>query len=135
MKVTKPFCVDDELIRELTKVNASELVNSLLKEHFDDKNSMSLKKLKHKLSENLQKKKVLLRDIRDLRGKIAEIEAKEAKILKISKKYPDYVFKTIEGCTNVMAFYSAFRNDDKLRKYGWLELKKLFNHLKGGAAT
>jgi len=132
MKVTKPFCVDADLIDELTKVNASELVNSLLLEHFDDKNSMNLGKLKRKLSENLQKKRVLLKETRDLRVKITKIEEKEAKILKISKKYSDYVFKVIDGCDDVMKFFASFRSDDKLKKYQWRELKQLFKNLKGG---
>lgn len=134
MKVTKPFCIDDDLVSELSKVNASELVNSLLREHIDDKNSMSLSKLNTKLSENLQKKSILLREIRDLRRKIAQIKEKEAKILKFSKQYPDYVFKIINGCESLPKFFSIYRGDDKLKQYPWMDMKKLFNEVKGGDA-
>jgi len=134
MKVTKPFCVDSDLLDELSKINASDLVNSLLRDHFDGKNSMNLGKLKQKLSKNLQKKKVLLKETRELRRKIAKIEEKEAKILKISKQYPPYVFKIIDGCKNLPALFATFRHDKTLKEFGWMELKKLFNNLKGGAS-
>jgi len=132
MKVTKPFCIDAELLGDLKNINASELVNSLLTEHLDGKNSLNLGKMKALLSKNLEKKKKLLHDIRDLRARIAIIEQKEAKILKISKQYPDYIFKLIDGCSSVMVFYANYRNDIKLKAYSWIELKKLYNNLKGG---
>ena len=132
MKVTKPFCIDDEIIPQLKKLNASELVNSLLKDHFDVENVQNLSKLREKLKEKLQKKAILLKDIRFIKRKVAEISAKEARILKISKQYPDYVFKVIDGCDNIMKFYSIFRNDTALKRFSWIELKKTFNEVKGG---
>ena len=133
MKVTKPFCIDDEIIPQLKKLNASELVNSLLKDHFDVENVQNLSKLREKLKEKLQKKAILLKDIRFIKRKVAEISAKEARILKISKNYPDYVFKCIDGCDNVMKFYSIFRGDTTLKRFSWIELKKTFNEVKGGS--
>lgn len=132
MKITKPFCIDDDLISGLNKVNASRLVNSLLREHFDTENSQNLTKLKQRLREKAQKKSILLAEIRLLKRNINEITQKEAKILAFSKKYPDYIFKIINGCDDVMKFYSIYRNDVKLKRFGWMELKRVFNHVKGG---
>jgi len=132
MKITKPFCIDEELIPKLKNINASDLVTELLKEHFDGENVQNLGKLRENLKKKLQKKAILLKEVRLLKKKIAEITAKEARILKISRKYPDYVFKCIDGCRDVMAFYSMFRTDTTLKRFKWIELKKTFNEVKGG---
>ncbi len=132
MKITKPFCIDDKLIPQLKNINASELVNLLLTEHLEGINSENLSKLKQKLSEKLQKKAILLKEIRLIKKKVAEISAKEARILKISKTYPDYIFKCIDGSNSVLNFYSMYRRDPSLKRFSWIELKKVFNEVKGG---
>ena len=132
MKVTKPFCIDDDLIVDLKKTNASELVNSLIREHFEGVSGMTLSKLKRLQTEKQKKKASLLKELRQIGSRIKEIEQKEAKVLQLTKSYPDYIFKVMNGCDNVMKLYSAFRNDDRLKKYKWMELKKIYNHLKGG---
>lgn len=132
MKITKPFCIDDEIIPQLKNMNASELVNSLLKDHFDAENVVNLSKLRTKLKEKLRKKAILLKEIRLIKRKVAEISAKEARILKISKNYPDYVFKCIDGCDNVMKFYAIYRGDVTLKRFGWISMKQAFNEVKGG---
>ena len=132
MKVTKPFCIDDNLIRELTKVNASELVNSLLKDHFDGKNEENLLKLKKKFTEIKQKKKEILTEYRNLRGKIAKIEQKEAKILKICGKIPTNILKAMEGFEDWIKFVMAFRTELNKLAISRAELKNIFYEMKGG---
>lgn len=132
MKVNKVFYIDYEFTEELTNCNASLLVNSLLTEHFDDKNSLNLHKLKQKLSKNIEKKRVLLREIRDLRVKINKISEKEAKILRISKHFSKYLLNNLNNCENIIAFHQVWRSDEALKKYSWPDVKNLYNYLKGG---
>jgi len=134
MKVTKPFCIDADLLENLKKVNASELVNRLLTEHIEGKDDKNLSKLKQKLNENLIKKRVLLKKTRDLRIKIREIEIKEQKILSLSKKFPEKILKEIENSRSLVALHIAHRSGE-LKNYNWMDVKKIFYELKGGTTT
>ena len=82
MKQNKIFCIDEELIKKLNGLNASELVNRLLINHFQGDKSENLAYLKQKFNEN----RLILREIKrkdkDLRQKIKRIELKEIKIIK-----------------------------------------------------
>lgn len=130
MKITKPFCIDDELIHQLKKLNASDLVNSLLREYFDGKNSENLAKLKQKLSENLEKKKVLLRETREIRRKIVLIQRKENLILNLQKKIPAKLIDSMKNYDEWTRFYLCFKSE--VQKAGYMDTKKIFYELKGG---
>jgi len=81
MKTTKPFCIDSDLIKELSKINASSLVNELLRDYFNQINEGNLAKNKQKLTGLLSEKKILCKKVRELRQKIKEIETKETEVV------------------------------------------------------
>ena len=132
MKITKPFCIDDSLIKDLKKHNASELVNKLLIEYFEGFDSKNIAKLKQILIKKSREKAVLLKQIRELKRKIKENTEKEAKILRLSRKYPDRFFKILQGVNTIPHLLIVYRSDMTLKKYGWMEVKKIFLELKGG---
>lgn len=131
MKVTKPFCIDAELIEELKKTNASLLVNSLLKEHFDAETKPNLIKLKQIFSEKTQKKKILLKELRDLRLKIDKMEQEERKILKITKQFSDKELDLLKNCESRIRL-SLLHRQTILKNRRWIDVKQVWQELKGG---
>lgn len=131
MKVTKPFCIDDDLTKDLKEFNASELVNSLLREYFDGINNMSLSKLKQLLSKKRKEKAALLKEIREITRKIDEITRKEIKILRLSKKYPKEMLEKLSKLQSLQALW-VWRKTPPLNNYTYTELKDIFQEVKGG---
>jgi len=137
MKVTKPFCVDDDLIKDLQKVNASELVNELLREHFDGIDSMNLVKLKQLLSKKTMEKSSLLKEIRDFKRKIRQIEQKERKILLVMKKFDSEIVDIISNIGSQAALFAWYRSksnplSEKLRQLPYTTIKSIYIEVKGG---
>lgn len=132
MKITKPFCIDDNLARELSKTNASKLVNDLLSEYFEGVDSMNISKLKNNLDKKSRKKKILLKEIKELRERIDDLERKEKQILKLTNKIPVWLMKSMQNHESWFTFATAFRNDINSCDVGREEIRKTFYAMKGG---
>ena len=133
MKINITISLDREIVEKLKEENNySELINRELKAFYDGVEAYSFKKLKQKQAEIKRFLKEKRKNLKEINQKIQKVETKEAQILKITKKYPQYVFKIIEGCSTQAKFWIIFRGDDVLKKYSWIEMKKLFKSLKGG---
>jgi hypothetical protein len=133
MKINITISLDKELVERLKEENNySDLINREVKAYYDGVEAYNIKKLKKKRVETKQILKEKRKELKEINKKIEKVETKEARILKITKKYPSYVFKIMEGCDTQAKFWTIFRDDKILRRYKWLELKKLFNNLKGG---
>ena len=135
MNINITISLEEDIIYKLkAQNNYSKLVNDVMKEHFEGVEEFNLTKLKEKqakINGILKKSKV---EAKVLKLKIQKIEEKESKILSLGRKYPDIVFKYIDSSTDVMKFYAFFRSDPKLKRYTWMELKKLYLQMKGGGS-
>ena len=132
MKITKPFCIDDDLINQLAKTNASELVNRLLHEHFDGVNNKNLGVLKQKLSKNVAEKRKIGKEIKEIRLNISEIERKERIALNLAKKIPSNLFKAMNDYSDFFKYWVAFREELRKLTLSRDEIKNIFYELKGG---
>jgi len=131
MKVMKSICLDEDLINSLSKVNASELINRLLSEHFQGTDNKNIVKLKQKLAKNVDKMKKIRKEIKETREIIEEIERKERLTLAIAKKIPTNLLKSMDDYTTWIAFATSFRSE--LSKLGlYADAKQVFYELKGG---
>jgi hypothetical protein len=127
MKINKLFCLDEEIAKKLEGLNASELVNRLLKEHFSTEMSENLTILKKKYSENKQILKESKRKDRELASFIDKIEQNEKIILNLSKGMNEEQIRMLRGTAEINV-----SNWTYLRKhfpnYTFAEIRKL----KGG---
>lgn len=73
------FNVDEDLCVKLEKINASDLINALLREHFRLENTEKIDILKQKMAENRQKSKEIRQKSREIEREIAEILDKKEK--------------------------------------------------------
>lgn len=132
-KKNRQITIDDELNDELEKINASKLINDLLQDYFNRNKSDDLKVLNQKLEEKLQKKKILMREIRDLKLKINQIRDKEARVLRIFNKIPKEVVENINSYPNITLTSLRMRyNNIYQEKYNftWLDLKQAFEEIR-----
>lgn len=135
MKINVTISLDEGVVYKLkAQNNYSNLVNDQLKAYFEGVEEFNLSKLKEKQAKIKGILKQSRAEAKVLGDKIKKIEEKESKILSLGRKYPDIVFKYIDSATDVMKFYAFFRSDPKLKRYTWMELKKLFNQMKGGGS-
>lgn len=135
MKINLTISLDEGIVYKLkAQNNYSNVVNDQLLRYFGGVEEFNLTKLKQKQAEINGILKKSRAEAKVLGLKIKKIEEKESKFLSLGRKYPDIVFKYIESCDNVMKFYSFFRSDPNLKQYTWIELKKLFNEMKGGGS-
>ena len=135
MKINVTISLDEGVVYKLkAQNNYSNLVNDQLKAYFEGVEEFNLGKLKEKQAKTKQIIKKSIAEAKVLDLKIKKIEEKESKILSLGRKYPDIVFKYIDSSTDVMKFYAFFRSDHKLKRYTWMELKKLYNQMKGGGS-
>lgn len=103
MKVNKYISIDEDVFRQLSRENnASNLINELLKEHFNQKTSENLEILKQKhtiikqiLKENRKKDK-------EIKKKIDKITEKNKKFFDNFKKaYPDQLINKLKNIENL----------------------------------
>jgi len=133
MKVTKPICIDDDLIKELKNINASSLVNSLIREYFEGIDTKNLSKLKQMYSEKQAKKRVLLKEMRDLSKKIKEISEKERKLLKVTRGLTEKEYEILKNCQSRVSLSLAYRQPP-LKNRSWVDVKQIWQELKGGVS-
>lgn len=133
MKINLTISLDESVVYKLkAQNNYSNVVNDQLLRYFGGFDEMNLAKLKEKQAKIKGFLKKSRAEAKVLKLKIQKIEEKESKILSLGRKYPDIVFKYIDSSTDVMKFYAFFRSDPKLKRYTWMELKKLYLQMKGG---
>lgn len=131
MKINITLSLDEEIVHKIREQdNGSGLVNKQMKDYFDGIDYENKQILIKKLAEMKQYKKETSKKIRKFEEKLKKIKEKESKILNFARKYPDYVFKVINGSSDVMKFFGIYRNDPKLKRYPWIELKKLYMEVK-----
>ena len=69
--------VDADLGEQLSKVNASELVNNLLRQHFFIDTCENIAVFRSEMAKNSEKKAILLKKNRFFKERIADIQAKK----------------------------------------------------------
>jgi vacuolar-type H+-ATPase subunit I/STV1 len=143
MKVTKPFCIDAEFLPNLKKINASDLINSLLIEYFSGNDEKDLSKLMQKLDKNKAILKKTRKEIKDIELKINKIKQKERLAIAATRKYSLDVVNYVGSFAGESGLFMAHRahNSDScrtseenlhLKGFTWQEIKKLYNEMKGG---
>lgn len=133
MKINITLSLDEGVVHYLKgQEGYSTLANRVLKDYIEGISDNDLPKLKQKLAEINQKQAKNRRQKKEITQKIKKIKEKESKILNLGRKYPDIVFKSIESCKTTMELYNLFRSGDDLKKFKWVDLKKLFIEMKGG---
>jgi len=137
MKINITMSLDKEVVESLKEENNySNLVNDQLKAYYDVKGCQNLAILIQNLAKTKQILKETNKKRRELDLKIKKIKQTESKILKITNKYPPQVLSILKGSTNLAILRELYRTKDPrmsyLKKYNWLELKQMFNYLKGG---
>jgi len=99
MKVPKTFNIEAEFLDLLKKTNASDLVNELLRDHFNDVDTYDVKKLKLALIEERAIIDNATLKIQHINKKLKEIEDAERKAketLKYQKEFAEYNTKVTE---------------------------------------
>jgi len=135
MKINLTISLDEAIVYKLkAQNNYSNVVNDQLLRYFGGFDEMNLARLKEKQAKIKGFLKKSRAEAKVLDQKIKKIEQKESQVLALGRKYPDIVFKYIDSATDVMKFYSLWRSDKDLKRYTWIELKKLYNQMKGGGS-
>ena len=135
MKINLTLSLDEGVVYKLKALNNySSVANEQLRGYFEGIEEMNLQKLREKQAKIKRILKQTRQEGRVLDAKIKKITEKESKVLNFGRKYPDIVFKYINTATDVMKFYAFYRSDEKLKRYTWLELKKVYLEMKGGGA-
>ncbi|MCK4997140.1 hypothetical protein KAS08_02455 [Candidatus Pacearchaeota archaeon] len=134
-KRSRPFTLDEELFEELGKINASGLINELLKDYFNKNQNETIVILNEKLAEETEKKKVSLRKIREIKQKIAKIRAKESKVLRVCNKIPQEILTDFKSYPNLSPAMWMMRFKDiykkKYRNLQWMDVKTALKEFQG----
>lgn len=134
-RFTKHFTVDEDLFGELDKINASGLVNELLRDYFNKNQNETIIILNKKLAEEIEKKKVSLRKIREIKQKIAKIRAKESKVLRVCNKIPQEILTDFKSYPNLSPAMWMMRFKDiykkKYRNLQWMDVKTALKEFQG----
>lgn len=89
-KINRTYSINEEFVNDLSKTNASELINTLLEDYFNAINSNNLDVLRAKMTEKVQKKKLLEQEIKQFKTKILKLmkekEDEEAKNMNSKEK-------------------------------------------------
>ena len=135
MKINITLSLDEDVVHYLKgQENYSKLANDVIKDYIEGISDNDILKLKQKLSEINKNQAKIRRNKKEITQKIKKIKEKEAKILNFGRKYPDVVFKSIESSKTTMELYNLYRSGNDLKKFKWVDLKKLFIEMKGGGA-
>jgi len=133
MKINITITLDKEIVEKLKEENNySDLINREMKAYYDGVEAYSLKKLKQKQVEIKRFLKQKRKEVKQINQKIEKIEGKELEILKLVKKYPEYVIKLVGGIKKERNLFQIYQTDKELKKIGWKETKNIFKKLKGG---
>jgi len=133
MKINITITLDKEIVERLKEENNySDLINREMKAYYDGVEAYSLKKLKQKQVEIKRFLKQKRKEVKQINQKIEKIEGKELEILKLVKKYPEYVIKLVGGIKKERNLFQIYQTDKELKKIGWKETKNIFKKLKGG---
>ena len=128
MKINKMLCIDEDLIKKLEGINASELVNRLLKEHFSEELEQNLTILKKKYDENKQILRESKRKDKQLRAFIDKIELKEKKIISLSKGLNEKQIRILRGMPENLSVIAWKYYKKDFPDYTFAQI----NQLKGG---
>jgi plasmid maintenance system antidote protein VapI len=135
MKINKYISLDDDLFYKLQKENnASNIINELVKEHYNIKNienieilEQNLYKIKQIIKENRKKSK-------ELSLKISKIKQKNREFFDIFKKsYPEELIKKLKKIENLdydTAHALALEFDLHRRGVGGIKLIKVWEEIK-----
>lgn len=137
MKINKMFCIDDEFSRKLEGINASDLINKLLHQHFNANEIKDLVFLNKKLMENKQILKQTKQKIKEISTQIEKIEMKEKSFLmSIDKLFSKEQVQWLKK-QNSLSYDEAVqyaKQQDLIRKgIGGFKLIKLWEQMKNGA--
>ena len=132
-KKNRQITIDDDLSEELDQINASGLINELLKDYFNKGNDENLKKLNQKLAEIEEEKRKINKKRREIKQKIEKIKQREARVLKLYSKVPQIVLQELKEFPNMTLMSLRNRYDGIYRRkysFSWMELKKVFEEMR-----
>lgn len=137
MKINITISLEKEIVERLKEEdNYSELINREIKAYYEGVESLNLKRLKQKHAEIKLILKQKRRESREVGRNIEKLEQKESRILKITTKLSPETIKIIRGCSSVVILRELYKTKDPrmkfLKKYGWMELRKFYDFVKGG---
>lgn len=100
MKINKMICIDEETAKKLDEINASELINRLLKDHFSENIDKNLAYLKQEYAKNHLILKESKAKEKEFKKHIDRMEAREHKILTSFNKITPEQEKILRECKN-----------------------------------
>jgi hypothetical protein len=133
-KRNKIICLDVDLVEQLSNINASQLINELLKDYFNAGGKLAKKELIDKIAQlHLSKDKIDI-DLIELEYQLNKLNDKEKILKEIYKNIPDDIlddFKQFPNMT-ITALANRFSEIYK-KKYHILyeELEKAYNEYYG----
>lgn len=134
MKINITISLDEQIVYALKKQNNySNLANKVLKDYFEAVEVMDLPKLMEKQAKIKGILKKSRAEEKILKLRIKKIKEKESKVLKICRGMKKEDFEMLQNCKTTFALASLHRG--ALKKYKWVDIKKIFTELKGGIPT
>jgi hypothetical protein len=136
MKINITLSMDEDVVHYLKgQENYSKLANDIIKEYIEGISDNDLPKLKQKLEEIKQKQAKNRRKKKEITQKIKKIKEKESKILKIYQTVPQKIIRDIQSFPNINIVTLRSRFDSIYKKESnvkWMDIKKVFEEVKGG---
>ena len=135
MKINLTISLDKEIVEWLKEMDGySGFVNKQMKAVYDVVNCENLEILSRNLLKTKQILKEGRKERRDLMKKIKKIKEKQAKVIKICRGMDADDFKLLKKCKSLFSLASIHRGG-ALKKYNWIEIKKIYNSLEGGGGN
>jgi len=126
MKVIRTVCIDAVLLKDLEKINSSELINRLLLEHFNADKMQNSEKLKQEKANIEQILKENRKKLRILNKNLIKIKEKENTAISNALKSQNFT-SNIETKIKILKYASLSKNKKIAQK-----AKKKLKQLEGG---
>lgn len=138
MKINITLSLDESVVYWLKgQNNYSNVANEALKDQIDADSDTNLQKLSKILEETKQIIKKTRAKERVLKQKIEKVKQKESRILKLYNSVPAKVLQDIQSFKNLTVITLRNRYDAIYKKnydIKWMDLKKVFEEVKGGGS-
>lgn len=133
MKISKLITIDDDLAENLKEVNASKLINELLKDYFGNSHSDKKEEIEQKINELKEEDKLISLKIKNLSKELKKAKTKEKEIREIYKKIPEEVltdFKVYPKMTELILSQRFSEIYKPKYDFTYEELKNAWNKYK-----
>jgi len=135
-KQNKTICLDIEIINKLNKTkSASNLINELLKEHFNSGNGLKEKELQSEMNKKKLEREKLNKEIEETENKLKKIKEDKERVKETYKNIPKEILDDFRSFRDMDIHSLRDRfNEYYNKKYKDLnlnEIEKAFKEFKG----